>query len=391
MSLPPAATTPPLPASAIDTVPALLPMVTDPGAGPTADGANVTLSAAVCPGVNVVAAPAPVKLKPVPATITLESVTFTFPAFVRITPSAAVLPTRTLPKFKLLVLELSRGVAADAVPLREITNGDPGVLLSSEIEPAMFPAELGANRTLNVVLWPAAMFIGRFRPDVPKPAPTTFAEESVTPTFPAFVRVTPRDAELPTRTLPKPTLLVLELRSAVAADAVPLAEITNGELGALLRSEIEPATFPAELGVKRTLNVVLWPAAMFVGMFRPDVPKPAPTTLAAEIVTPALPVFCNVTVCELLEPAVTIGKVALIGVAESCACGCGLFVGGGVGVPPLFDALDPTTTPAQPLPISQAASTTATRHFDVPFTPSCQCGRRSDPCPDLPSAIVRQV
>jgi hypothetical protein len=40
--------------------------------------------------------------------------------------------------------------------------------------------------------------------------------------------------------------------------------------------------------------------------------------LAAEIVTLALPVFCKVTVCELLAPAVTIGKIALIGMAESC-------------------------------------------------------------------------
>jgi hypothetical protein len=82
----------------------------------------------------------------------LENITFTFPAFLRVTPSAAVLPTKTLPKPRLLVLELRIGVAADAVPLAEITNGDPGALLRSEIEPATLPAEVGANTALNVAL-----------------------------------------------------------------------------------------------------------------------------------------------------------------------------------------------------------------------------------------------
>src|SRR4029077_12723114 len=151
MSLPPA-TRVPLPASAIDTVPALLPMSMDPAAGPAADGANVTLSGTLCPGINVVPAPAPPTLKPVPPTTMLENITFTFPAFLRVTPSAAVLPTKTLPKPRLLVLELRIGVAADAVPLAEITNGDPGALLRSEIEPATLPAEVGANTALNVAL-----------------------------------------------------------------------------------------------------------------------------------------------------------------------------------------------------------------------------------------------
>ena len=275
-------TTAPVPASVIDNIPALLPMVTVPVAAPAEDGANVTFSATVCPGVNTVFAAAPLTRKPVPATTTLDSVTFTFPLFLRVTPADAELPTKTLAKSKWLVLELSMGVAADAVPLAEIINGDPGALLRSEIDPAMFPAEVGANTTLNVVLWPAAMFIG---------------------------------------------------------------------------------------------------------MARPEVPKPAPVTFAAEMVTPALPAFCSIIVCELLAPAVTMGKLALAGVAESCACG--LLEGGGVlglGEPPLLDPFDPETIPAQPFPKTQAANTKVMKHLTL--TSTDRLARTSDPCPDPCSAIV---
>ena len=105
---------------------------------------------------------------------------------------------------------------------------------------------------------------------------------------------------------------------------------------------------------------------MPVGSNKPEVLKPAPVTAALEIVTPLVPSFCKVMVCEPLVPAATSGKLALIGVAESC--GWGAFTGGGVppGVfPPLPEEFDPMTTPAQPLPISEAASTNATTQFDV--------------------------
>lgn len=197
----------------MDTAPALLLIAIDPVAVPMADGANVTFKAAVCPGINIVLAPAPLTLNPEPATSTLETVTLAFPAFIRVTPSEAVLPIKTLPKSRLLALELSK---------------------------------------------------------------------------------------------------------AVAASAVPLAEITSGELGALLTSEIEPVAFPAKLGVNIMLNVARWPAAMLMGSAKPEVPKPAPVTNALEIVTLAVPLFCKVIVCEPLVPAVTVGKLALIGVAESC-------------------------------------------------------------------------
>jgi hypothetical protein len=83
---------------------------------------------------------------------------------------------------------------------------------------------------------------------------------------------------------------------------------------------------PAELGVNITLKVTFWPAAMLIGTVRPEMLNPTPVTLAREIVTLAVPGFCSVIVCEL-EPVATAGKLALMGVAESCdcSCGCGVF------------------------------------------------------------------
>src|ERR1700720_1792809 len=103
-------------------------------------------------------------------------------------------------------------------------------------------------------------------------------------------------------------------------------------------------------------------------------------------------------VCDTVAPKLTLGKLALIGVAESCGCGTGggggvggCGVGGGVlggGVPlPLAEVLDPITTPAQPLPIIEAASTSATRHIDVLLT----LDHWADDPSDHFCSIVRQV
>src|SRR5260221_14386497 len=104
---------------------------------------------------------------------------------------------------------------------------------------------------------------------------------------------------------------------------------------------------------------------MLIGNARPEVLKPAPVTFALEIVRLALPPFCNVIVCELLEPIATAGKLALVGVAASC--GCGVFVGGATGAAFLPQRLHPASTPPQPLPIIHAASTALTRNINVPF------------------------
>ena len=90
---------------------ALLLTVILPLAAPLAEGANVEVSVVVCPAARVMPL-APVELKPAPATITCAIVTLEVPAFVMVMFWVPLLDTFTLPKFKLLTLELSNSVAA---------------------------------------------------------------------------------------------------------------------------------------------------------------------------------------------------------------------------------------------------------------------------------------
>ena len=104
----------------------------------------------------------------------------------------------------------------------------------------------------------------------------------------------------------------------MAATPVPVNPIEKGEVGALLVSETEPLTAPAEVGEKTTLNVVFLPAAIVAGTVRPLMLKPVPETVAAEIVSVAVPPFVKVIGTELVFPVTTLPKPALVGLAEIC-------------------------------------------------------------------------
>ncbi len=86
----------------------------------------------------------------------------------------------------------------------------------------------------------------------------------------------------------------------------------------MLTIETEPVALPAVVGAKAALNVVLPPAAIVAGTVRPVMVKPAPDTVAWEIVTLALPALDSLIVCELLVPVTTLPKLALEGVGASC-------------------------------------------------------------------------
>lgn len=121
---------------------------------------------------------------------------------------------------------------------------------------------------------------------------------------------------------------------------------------------------------------------MLRGSDSPEVLKPDPVTLAAAMVTFAVPGFCSVIVWEVLDPIATLGKLALMGTATSCACPCGWGCGVGGTAPPvplLGEVLEPITTPAQPLLNVHVPSAIINKNCE---------GQRS---PDLWSAIVRQV
>ena len=108
--------------------------------------------------------------------------------------------------------------------------------------------------------------------------------DMVTSEFPAFVRVRLNTSLFPMVTFPKFKLVVLVVRSADAAIAVPLKETVLGELERSLVTEIMPDSAPAAFGEKIALNVACLPGSIVRGNELPV------------ILTPVAVVFTCVTV-----------------------------------------------------------------------------------------------
>src|SRR5579863_7799349 len=96
--------------------------------------------------------------------------------------------------------------------------------------------------------------------------------------------------------------------------------MVRGELDILPVRTTDPDTFPADVGAKTTLKVELAPPASAKGVLSPVVVNPVPDTAALVIVTPVLPAFCSLNVCELGDPTITFAKVAEGGVAVIPDC-----------------------------------------------------------------------
>jgi hypothetical protein len=101
---------------------------------------------------------------------------------------------------------------------------------------------------------------------------------------------------------------------------VPLNAIAKGDPGALLVIEMLPLALPVAVGVKPAVNDALCPALIVTGAVIPLMLNPAPETLAAEIVTLAVPVLFNVTVADPLLPTCTLPRLTLAGLALSPPC-----------------------------------------------------------------------
>ena len=141
--------------------------------------------------------------KPAPETLIWETLTLELPVSVSVTVCAALLPTFTLPKLRLVGLAVSRKVAVTPVPLRAIASGELGALLTSETVPVTLPAALGVKATLNVALLPAAMVTGAVMPVRLKSLPDTVAWEIVTLSLPVLDSLMVCELLVPVTTLPK--------------------------------------------------------------------------------------------------------------------------------------------------------------------------------------------
>lgn len=89
---------------------------------------------------------------------------------------------------------------------------------------------------------------------------------------------------------------------------VPLSGTEVVVAAELLVSEMLPLIAAPDGGKNEVTNVLLCPPARLNGSARFENVKPAPVTVAAEIVSIPAPEFCNVTTFEPWVPTVTLPK-----------------------------------------------------------------------------------
>lgn len=212
------------------------------------------------------------------------------------------------------VSETLCAVVATPVPESAIVIGEPLALLVTITLPVTLPAEMGLNDTPNVKVCVADNVTGVPAPVNAKPVPLLETCEMVTFELPTLVTVTLCEAELPSFTLPKLMLLVLNERVCDGAVPVPLSEITAGEPGALLTREALPLAAPADAGANCRLKLLDCPAFNEMGSVTPLLLKPLPATLICEMVSTPVPEFVTFMVCEFEEPTERLPKLTDEGV-----------------------------------------------------------------------------
>jgi hypothetical protein len=177
-----------------------------PVALPATVGVNVTLKLAACPADNVTIGAEPLRVKPLPVTLTCAMLTAELPVFVSVTLCMALALRVWLPKLKEVVLGVSCRTCAEPVPLSGIAVGEVGALLTSIRLPAELAPDVGVKLTVKAVDFPGPNASGKARPLRlnPVPGPVSCVMLRLAP--PALVRVTVCELVWPTVTVPKLTL-----------------------------------------------------------------------------------------------------------------------------------------------------------------------------------------
>lgn len=124
---------------------AVLVTVTVPVSPPAALGLKITPNVRLCPALRVTGVPAPLRVNPAPLSVICEILTLALPESVTVTLCVDDDPVFTFPKPRFVVLNVSNCVAATPVPLRAITAGEFGALLTMVTLPLAVAADAGAN------------------------------------------------------------------------------------------------------------------------------------------------------------------------------------------------------------------------------------------------------
>jgi hypothetical protein len=188
----------------------------------------------------------PVALNPVPLALIAEIVALAFPVFVKVINCWPLLPVVTFPNATLPGLAINVELVVTPVPTMLTTWGEPGALSVKVMLPVPAPADVGANCALKERLCPAVKVVGRESPLIPKPVPATVARLIVRLELPLFISLTLWVPLCPTTTFPN-----VKADGVIAKPvcvAVPVMEITSGELEASLTIVKLPVTAPADVG-----------------------------------------------------------------------------------------------------------------------------------------------
>ena len=209
-------------------------------------GANVTFRFRLWFGLRTVLPENPLTAKGVLVWTEL-TVTDVLPVFVTVIAVAPlVVSTFWFPKFTDPGETVIAVVCATPEPESGIDSGVLAALLAIETEPVKFPIAVGANSTLKIALFPAAITCDAERPVMLKPFPETLACEIVTSVFPPLDSWMLCELLLPMATLPK--LAVDGMVDNWPCVPVPLKETVRGEFDASLEMEALPVTAPADCG-----------------------------------------------------------------------------------------------------------------------------------------------
>ncbi len=136
---------------------------------------------------------------------------------------------------------------------------------------------------------------------------------------PLLVSVSDKLELLPTCTLPNARLVGFAV-SVPCVTPVPVSGMFKFESVPVDVMLTFPLTAPLAVGLKSTLNEVLWPAVSVTGNVSPLKLNPAPLALAAEMVRLDPPVLVSVSDKLELWPTCTLPNARLLGFAVRSPC-----------------------------------------------------------------------
>ena len=157
--------------------------------------------------------------------------------------------------------------------------------------------------------------IGVVNPPTLKPVPATELWVMVRFAVPLLLIVSAWLLVTPTVTLPKPMLA--GITAICGCTPLPLSEIVEGELVALLTTLRLPTALPAVVGAKLTVTERLCPAGSVTGPEKPLTANPEPAMATCEMLTLPVPVFVSATAWEAEPPMRALPKFRLVALVES--------------------------------------------------------------------------